>query len=104
MFGVSKSKVGEQRQMLCHQSQNLRLPLYEEYISLEFTLRFASIRILSRHQLLFVVRVESCHTLSAHRTKPLGRILLDPSQETMLFNIFSILPSELPVHDQSHTM
>ena len=35
-------------------------------------------------QLLFVVSVESSHTLSAHRTEPLGRILVDPGQETML--------------------
>ena len=36
------------------------------------------------HQLLFVVSAEYSHTLPTHRTEPLGRILLDPGQETML--------------------
>ena len=39
-------------------------------------------------QLVFVVSVESSHTLSAHRTEPLGRILLDPGQEAMLSMFF----------------
>ena len=37
-----------------------------------------------RYQLLSVMSAESSHTLSAHRTEPLGRILLDPGQEAML--------------------